>query len=175
MTHLLINQQAIASRTEASVFISWDKIRPSAEESQIEYTLPVLCQDLYDELLLQDSTSTLTPENEVLKQRVLDALVWWTLYKALPFIQYELRSKGLMQHLDETGTSVNGSAFSIMQAGYRSRGEFYNRQLIKFLNDNIADYPLFMGCCNCTGANGTKSLPGGIMPRRHRPNTIFDW
>jgi len=174
--HLLINQQSLIVNTEASVHVNWDKVRISAGQAQNEYIKPALCKALYDELVSQDETNTLTPENLLLKDAyVMPALSYWTLYIALPFIQTELRAKGLFQHFDETGSVVNGGIYGTMKQAYRDRAEYNIRLLHEFLNEYPNIYPLFRDCAHCSSNSIGSSLPGGIFPRRIRNNNILDW
>lgn len=82
---LLISEQTVKDLLPISENIKISTaLRQKIYDAQIQYLKPLICNDLYNELILQKSTNTLTPNNLLLLDQVQPALAYYSLFLFLP-------------------------------------------------------------------------------------------
>lgn len=108
-----------------------------------------ICQDLIDELCLQSSTNTLTPDNVNLLVYLKPALVNATLYDIFPLFHSRVSNTGVQQQSGENGSSVDNTHMKYLRNEYNTRAISYINKALKFLNDNASLYPLHQCSCDC--------------------------
>lgn len=142
-------------------------------QAQENYILPVICDDMYDELQEQINTSTVTADNQALLSYIKPALAWFTLYELYPFMWAKSREMGVVKQKNDSVEAValpdvtylRGQAFKNAQKGIE--------RLTKYICKNRELYPLITviscGCCgtlcvscsdcNSCGCKGKLSNP----------------
>ena len=109
---------------------------------QYDTLKPLLTTALYNELILQVSTSTLTTANEVL----IDAFIQYAEAFGVSFLAMK---KDIITQLSNQGTMTNRTDFSNSEKSkmvlkeYKEREFIYLKDLGCFLLENKVDYPLF--------------------------------
>ena len=142
-------------------------INPIVLEVQRFFILPIICEPQYNELMLQISTNTLTPANQLLMNYIKPVIAWFVLEQGIPFYWAKIRDAGLVNQIDDTYQPISErmQSYSILKAGSHARNNLYS--LRRFICNNKQDYPLITvdtcgcgscivgGCCcnnNCKGS-----------------------
>jgi len=132
--------------------------------AQWEYVRPLLCPELFDELLGQTVTDTLTAPNLALLEKVRPALAWWAYAKHLPFALIRARESGPSFQLGQTiERATNADLQATRNEALSTAGSFANA-LTHYLHDNRDLYPLYKcSCCSDLYTDGRTSLSSQIL------------
>lgn len=138
------------------------------------YIIPIIGQDLYDELNEQvnsnTSGGTLTPENSTL---LTDGGLWQllsfaTVWEALPFIWARVSESGIQLGKSDNTDSATLKDLTLIQQHLMNQINGLREIVINFLCTHVDSYPLFdtsiCGCgCEC-GKNKQGQLFKPINP-----------
>lgn len=171
--YLLIGPDDLAQWTPYSPQINFDQVRHAVLFSQRNYIRPALCDALYEQVLEQAQSDTLTPENQALLGQVIPPLCYYAFAEAVNLIHYQVRTKGVVVQLDNTAATANGNEVAAIRKQYENWGEAYMRDVKAFLKANRADYPLWDEQCFC--GSKSKSLPGNMMVSRIKSGKLIDF
>jgi len=138
---LFITEQLFKERTGASNSIDGKQLFPMIKVAQDIYIQPTLGSTLY--LRLQtgiDDNDLNNDEKTLLDNYVTDTLIWYTM-SMLPMVMgYQLFSKGFLQKTSEESNTPSRADLELIESKYKSMAEFYNKRLIKYLQENYELY-----------------------------------
>jgi hypothetical protein len=131
-----------------------DDIEAVLDDARLKYMRPILGGPLYDELVQQVDSNTVTPANQALLDVLYKALAYYTLHEALPYVQFRVRDAGVGT-FGGANYSADMQAYELVRRQLGETAELYRRQVENFLQENINTYPLFrenmLYCANNTG------------------------
>lgn len=128
-------------------------------QSQENYILPIICNDMYDELQLQINTNTLTVDNIDLLSYIKSPLAWFTLYEAYPFIWAKAREMGVVKQKNDSVEAVDLTDVTYLRGQAYKNAKKGVERLVNYICNNKALYPLIkvISCNSCgtcsTGCN----------------------
>jgi hypothetical protein len=128
-------------------------LKQSIWHAQQTYVYDVLCPALYDELILQVSTNTVTAANQTLLNNLKEMLAWYSHYCYIVGSTFKIREMGPTR-LDGPGTVGDMDDVADLRKFALSAAENMKLRLIRFLNENIDDYPLWRTSPHCTCGSG---------------------
>lgn len=113
--------------------------------SQEKYIKPILTKDLYDEIISQIQTDTVTVLNQAVLDLVEPALAFFVKAESLPDIMAQVTSKGIMLNDTEFSTSVSSTQRAEIKSVTFDHAYTLSALITEYLNDedNIDDYPLY--------------------------------
>ena len=141
-------------------------LNQSIREAQEAFIRPILCSDLYNDLMLKISEADLinpipvplTAEYEALRQALIPCLSWYTLYEYLPFGAVRIREAAPANQSGQNISNVDIDSITWMRQNALQAAERSAIRLQEFLKENQTDYPLYNCACNCpTKSGGLKS------------------
>lgn len=129
------------------------------------YIIPIIGQDLYDEIEEQVANNNLSDENSTL---LTDGCLWQLLgfaatYEALPLIWSRISEAGVQLGKSEASDSATLRDLTLIQSHLQNQINGLRDFVIKFLCSHVDSYPLFDtsicdGCgCGC-GKKDSKQL-----------------
>lgn len=134
-------------------------ISPHIKSAEERFLLPILKKDLYEDMILQQNVnvSNYNPDVGAIVQKFptnanYEAL--WTLYllrflgyviyyEALPYLTFQVSSKGIFQNDSEFATNGGLNAVKFMQDNTLQKIDNIKPLIDKYLCDNKSDFPLF--------------------------------
>lgn len=143
---LLINRQDIMRLTGLDGSIDVDKILPHVNTAQDIHLQPIIGTKLLDKVktLISDD-ELLDVGNEAYKTLVYTyitpALVYLTMWDAMPFIQYTIANGGVFQHNSENSNSPLDDNVNQLTQRFKDKAAFYSRRLGDYLCDNSTSFP----------------------------------
>lgn len=158
---VFITAESLMQETPANGDIDVPMIRNLIWETQEIKIRALLGCDLYDELVEQKINDTVSPENETLiEQYIRPALNNYVLAMNMPVFHYRLRNKGIVVQQGENTQSADYSEVNTMSRLFADKAESFANLMLKFLNKNIDDYPLFLTSdnCNCSGSDSAYMI-----------------
>jgi len=150
-------------------------ISPHIQSAEERFIIPILTKDLYNDMVAQQNPliSNYNPDAGALVDKFLGLSLanyesLWELYllrlvsycvyyESLPFITFQVGSKGIFQNNSEFAENGGISSVKYMQDVMMQRIENLTEIVKKYLCDNKTDFPLFSDhycpCNNCDDCN----------------------
>jgi hypothetical protein len=142
---LFITEQLFKDRTGASNAIDGKQLFPMIKVAQDIHIQPVLGSTLY--LRLQEGINDddlNNDEKSLIDNYITDALIWFTMSMLPMTMGYQLFSKGFLQKTAEESNTPSRSDLELLEQKYKSLAEFYNKRLIKYLQENYELYDEYL-------------------------------
>ena len=145
----IITANDIKKYRAISDFINPNKLNPFINEAQIIELENILGEELFLKVV-EDVSPLNYPELDPLIEPIL---AYYTYSRYIPQSQVNPTAFGLVQKNTEFSTPVNDKTISRISAGPREVAKRYEEKLIKFLDENIDNYPEWKAQCNRKGKN----------------------
>lgn len=112
---------------------------------QEKYIKPILTKDLYDEMISQIQSETVTVLNQTVLDLIEPALAFFVKAESLPDIFAQVTSKGVMLNTTEFSNSVSSAQRGEMKSATFDHAYTLSGLITEYLNDedNTDDYPLY--------------------------------
>lgn len=165
MTINFITPDEVKEYTEIPKNVENRQLEESITFAQDEHIRYVLGDDLYEELQDQLANGSLTTENKALLDELRLSLSYYTHYEAMPFITFQTRRSGLISRTGEDSENITAhETIEYYRLQIRKRAIKYQEFLIKFLNKNVDDYPLWESeYKDCSTNSGLYKDKNGIF------------
>ena len=102
---------------------------------------PILGTYFYNYLLAQYNAQTLTPDEELLVEKIKPCIAWYSAVDAVFGLSYQLKNKGLQQQNGDYSTSVSRSEVAFGMEHYEEKAAFYERRLREWLKEQVKANP----------------------------------
>ncbi len=103
---------------------------------------PILGTKLYNDLIT--NIGSLTPEQKtLLDDYVQPSLIQWTMYEALPFINYKFTNKAVSTNNSDNADPVGLEEIHYLRQSVKDAASYLSERTTKFLKANISIYPLY--------------------------------
>lgn len=120
-------------------------LRSAIQEAQNAYILEYLGTGLYNELISQVQSGTLTALNTTLIDNyVQPCLVWWAIMEAAPFMTFRFTNKNIVRKNSENSSSIDFNELDKIMGHISYKAQFHSQKLIDYLCENDTDYPLYI-------------------------------
>lgn len=149
-TALFISEQKIKDLVpiSANVTIS-SPLKQCIFDAQNFYIRPILCDLLYTELENQIIGASVSTANQTLLNEIAPCLSYFSLHQFLPYARSRVREQGVVNQTSDNGNSISLDEITYLRENALSSAKNYEILLLRFLQNNSADYPLWNnGCCN---------------------------
>ena len=141
---LFISVDTIKDRSGLHLNVDEKLVKGEIKAVQDMYILPALGSALYDRLQAGITANNLTQlEVTLLNDYIVDTLVNFTLAELPQGLSFQFYNKGLLRKGGENFENPSMQDMIDIANRYRSRAEFYKQRLIKYLRQNIVDFPLY--------------------------------
>jgi len=146
-----------------------DNVDPKDLSSHItaaehNFLRPILGSQFYDELVAKFSNQTLSPDEILLMERYIQpAVLWRTIALALPWIQYNLRNKGLMVNTDDAAAAADFAQVKFMLNEAGGRANINEDLLVKFLTKNSNEFPEYKDQDGLTPPEGEEPNSSNLL------------
>lgn len=142
-------------------------LKQSIKEAQESYIRNILCNDLYEDLMLKIEEADLnnpipvplTPEYEALREKIIPCLAWYSYYEYLPFGFIRVREASPAKQNGQNIETVEKEDITWLREQTKESAKRNEIRLYDFLSKNSKDYPLWnnSSCCECSGPS---NVPG---------------
>jgi hypothetical protein len=141
---LFISVDTIKDRSGLHLNVDEKLVKGEIKAVQDMYILPALGSALYDRLQAGINANDLTQlEITLLNDYIVDTLVNFTLAELPQGLSFQFYNKGLLRKGGENFENPSMQDMIDIANRYRARAEFYKQRLIKYLRQNIVDFPLY--------------------------------
>ena len=156
MSTLMISVQAVKDRTRLASGLDPNIMRPTMSDAQRLHMLPILGGGLYDKIIADIDSSSLSGAYETLVQTyVWPALTNWILVEGLDDWHYRIEGAMVGVRNSDNMTAASEPEINRLKDRYRSRARIETIRLIDYICDNQSSFPEY-------GKEGAVS--GNICP-----------
>ena len=126
-----------------------DYITPSIQLTQLTFIKPLLCKDLYEDLCSEIESGNISQAYQDLLCKIKPVHVRYAFSDFIYKHPVKVTRESVVRKVADESEFVPFDNIRELSKQYRLDAETYAAELIQFLEDNIADYPLWeSGDCN---------------------------
>ena len=121
--------------------------------AELAHFKPILGDDFYGELKLQNDTGALSTENqELMTYYLIPALCWMTRFEVIVEIQNNSTSAGVVTNIDEFADAVSSDELNVYRQSTYRKGDLFITDMMSFITgtDQAGDFPTFDANNPCT-------------------------
>jgi hypothetical protein len=144
MASLLISENYLKEYTNINKNVDMTILTPILQEVQDFYIIPLLGTNLYNEVLGQVTTSTVTALNQTLLDLVVPCMLHYAKMEAMPDMKYRLMNKGVMIKNSENSSAADLSEIQFLMDRSKNKAEIYAQRVTNYLNRYVSSYPLYI-------------------------------
>lgn len=166
-------QSFIDIRNSRRTFLS---LVPFLEKAAKKHIIPLICSDLYEEVVNEYKNNSLSAKNEAILSQIQAVIAEYGTLMALPHLSIVMEDSGFkvisqsdgMSHKNNLSSTQHMEAIQQLKYQLESDGKSAKADLIQFLYDNIDTYPLFKESSCFVDMDEEDDLatclgPGGVM------------
>jgi hypothetical protein len=142
--NLIISENYLKENSVINGNADMKVITPTIKLVQLKYIRPLLGTDLYDEILSQIGSNTVTPANQtLLDDYVYDCMLYYVLCECTPVFKYRYANKGVMVKNSENSSAADLTEIQWLMDKWRNNAEQMAEICTKFLREESNIYPLY--------------------------------
>ena len=146
---ILINKEYLKEYSPIPLNYNMDEILPYAKVSELLWIKPVLGELLYEELLEQVASGSITDTNSTLLIKVYSAEAIAVLYEALPFVWSHVSEVGITKGKSDNSDSINLTEVDYITKHLKAQLQARLDDLKDFLKSHSDSYPLWVVTDDC--------------------------
>lgn len=142
---LFISVNDIKERTGLHANVDEKLVLPEIKTAQDIYMLPILGTELFKRLQEGIELCALNYDEEtLLNEYITDCLIYFVMAELPQGISFQFYNKGLIRKAGENTEQPSMQDMIDISNRYRSKAEWYQERLIKFLLQNQTKYPEYI-------------------------------
>lgn len=144
MATYLISENYIKENSPVTANLNMKDLFPHIRAAQELFLQNIMGSQFYDDILEKYENQTLTPDETVLvSDFIKPAVLWRTIDLALPWLQLNLRAKGVLVNTDDNANPASTFDLKYLKNEASNRAEFHENLLVKYLCKNTSTFPLY--------------------------------
>lgn len=121
------------------------RITPIIIAVQDEYIHPLLGTDLYEEIVSQIASDSVSSDNQtLLDDYVLKCVLWYVHCEASPALQFQYMNKGVVSRSSDNSQPIDLTALKFAMDKWKNRAEMYAQRTTNFLKNHTETYPKYI-------------------------------
>lgn len=146
----LINDEYFKTYSPIPDNYNLKELRPYFHVAEKLWVEPILGTALYEELLEQVNTNTVSETNSTLLLQIYPYLSFAIVYEALPFVAYHMSEVGITKGQSDNSTAVSINDVNYINSHIRNQVEILKKILKEFLEKHAEHFPLYTpDDCEC--------------------------
>jgi len=150
-----ITVQEVKDRTQVSGVTDEALIQPFITTAQDKYIRQALGADFYIALKAMNPPAGVFAT--LVDDYIVPALAWYTLLDAFPRIKSRVHNGGVFNRSSQDTAPIDTNSNDREMGWIRETADTYLRIMVKYLNDNSTDYPLWQTSENCETRGGSNN------------------
>ena len=152
----VLTEEYLKANAPISININLKQIKPYISIAEKIWLIPVLGLPLYEELLEEVNTNTLTEENSTLYLMLAPYISFAVIYESAPFLMYHFSDVGVTRGKSDNSDSITINEANFISTRLRSTLETLKSNFKKWLDDHSDSYPLYKpDNCSCDNSECT--------------------
>lgn len=164
MATYFITEEYIKKNSPVTQAVNMKDLFPHIIAAQELYVQNIMGSEFYEDILEKFENQTLSPEETTLVQDYIKpAVMWRTVSLALPWLQFNLRAKGVLTNTDDNAFATSTLDLKYLRNEASNRAEFQENLLVKYLCKENNLYPLYSQQNGLTKPDKGPQFNGGII------------
>jgi len=142
---LLVGPDKVKRFTALQQNIEDNLIIPYIKKSQDTHIQEMLGTDLYNKIISDVDNGTITGDyKNLLDKFIQPCLIEWTFYEVVPYINFKLTNKSIVQGNSEFSTEIDLEELKYLRSVSRDMADFYSARLTGHLKEKQSLYPEYL-------------------------------
>lgn len=151
----VLTEDYLKANAPISININLKQIKPYISIAEKIWLEPVIGTPLYEAMLEQVNTNTLTEENSTLYLMLAPYVSFAVIYESAPFLMYHFSDVGVTRGKSDNSDSITINEANFISTRLRSTLETLKSNFKKWLDDHSDSYPLYKpDNCSCVQSSG---------------------
>ena len=162
---LFISESRLKRLTAVHANVEPDELTPFVIQAQDIYVQELLGTKFYNNLKLRVISGTTTgPEVILLNNYIAPMLANYSVYLALPSLNYKIKNKAVLTPTAEEAQNTDLSELKYLRESVKNIAEFYRERTREYLRDNEEQYPDYINYgVDGMAPNKMNSYSSGIV------------
>jgi hypothetical protein len=118
----------------------------------------ILGTNLYDKIVSDLSGTISGNYKKLLDDYIHPALLQWSLYECLPFVNYKFTNKAITTSSSDNSESIELTELQYLRQSVRDVAEYYSQRVIDYIKDNESLFPEYTSNGdNCSDISASSS------------------
>lgn len=144
MSNLIISENYLKEYTTINNNVDIKIVTPVIQEAQTFYILPILGTQLYNQIISQVGSNTVSAANvTLLDNYVVPCLMYYVKCELIPEMKYRMMNKGVMIKNSENSQPADLTEIQFLMDRAKNKAEELAERTTRFLRHNSATYPLY--------------------------------
>lgn len=160
----LITETYFKENSPVTENVQMKDVYPHIDAAQDINLRNILGSEFLDYIKTQYNNQVLTADEiELVQDYIQPAVLYRALYLALPFMQFNLRNKGVMVNTDDAANAAGFSEFKFLLQMIKDRAESNEELLRTYLCKEGSRYPLYKTQDGLTPPDKSTNWDGGLI------------
>lgn len=152
----VLTEEYLKANAPISININLKQVKPYISIAEKIWLEPVIGTPLYEELLEQVNTNSLTEENSTLYLMLAPYISFAVIYESAPFLMYHFSDVGVTRGKSDNSDSITINEANFISTRLRSTLETLKSNFKKWLDEHSDSYPLYKpDNCSCDNSECT--------------------
>lgn len=164
---MIINNLYLSKYSPLPTNYDFSEVKNYISVAEKIWVVPVIGQDLFDEIQEQIDNNTISDENATLLTEggLWQYLAFATTLEALPFIWSHVSQVGITLGKSDNSDSLSLKDMTYVEQHLRRQVEVLKDQLKTFLDEHAESFPLYANCnCNsCCSSHSQLNNPNPML------------
>lgn len=141
-----ITTQYVKNNSPVMQYVSDDELQPFIKIAQDVHVQRCLGTNLLKDLQAKVTAGTLNADEIVLMEEYIQsATTFSAVYEYLLYSHYKFTNKGIQKQNSDNSTAADMSEVNFVRDDVRNKMEYFKERLTKYLQANMAKFPMFWG------------------------------
>lgn len=152
----VLTEDYLKANAPISININLKQIKPYISIAEKIWLEPVIGTPLYEAMLEQVNTNSLTEENSTLYLMLAPYISFAVIYESAPFLMYHFSDVGVTRGKSDNSDSITINEANFISTRLRSTLETLKSNFKKWLDEHSDSYPLYKpDNCSCDNSECT--------------------
>lgn len=146
---LFLSEQTLKDRSVLQDNVDMKVVKPTITDVQKYYILPIMGTQLYNEVINQIRTNTLTNLNTtLLNDYITDVMVWYCRMELPMAMNYKYFNKAVGVQSADNVQPASMQDIEVLMNDARNKAQVYAQRMTNYLLANSVQYPLYLNQVN---------------------------
>jgi len=125
--------------------VDMKKLNPTIEDVQLLKIKPLLGTNLYDLIVTQASTATLSANNKILlDEHILRIMTNYIVSESTDILKYRFMNKGVFSKSPENAQNTDLKELQYLSDKYKNIAESYADSMVHYIKSDTSKYPTYL-------------------------------
>jgi hypothetical protein len=139
-----IDEQYIKENSPITNNVDSKQLYPHVVDAELINLSQILGDEFYKHLIYKyENNTTTADEDELIDEYIKPAVLWRSIWLAVPFLYNDIRNKGFIVNTDDNGAQSSASEVNYLRKVIGDRAGYKESLLNKYLCKNREKFPQF--------------------------------